>query len=55
MTKRLFARLGTRNDAAVWVCGRLGMRCEAHLVESDLDGAEWSSEYAYAGLAHDLT
>ena len=51
---RLFARLDTRNDASIRVCERLGMRREAHLVENDLDGTDWSSEYVYAVLTREL-
>ncbi|MFI1092381.1 TIGR03086 family metal-binding protein [Streptomyces sp. NPDC020917] len=51
---RLFARLDTRNAASIRVCERLGMRREAHLVENDLDGTDWSSEYVYAALAREL-
>ncbi|WP_069466640.1 GNAT family N-acetyltransferase [Actinacidiphila rubida] len=51
---RLFARLDTRNDASIRLCERLGMRREAHLVENDLDGRHWSSEYVYAILAREL-
>ncbi|QNP74314.1 GNAT family N-acetyltransferase [Streptomyces roseirectus] len=50
---RLFARLDTRNTGSVRVCERLGMRREAHLVENDLDGDEWGSEYVYALLARE--
>ncbi|MBY8881696.1 GNAT family N-acetyltransferase [Streptomyces sp. PLK6-54] len=51
---RLFARLDTRNDASTRVCERLGMRREAHLVENDHDGTDWSSEYVYGILAREL-
>ncbi|MGV9789189.1 TIGR03086 family metal-binding protein [Streptomyces sp. NPDC003435] len=51
---RLFARLDTRNDASIRLCERLGMRREAHFVENDLDGTDWSSEYVYAALAREL-
>jgi hypothetical protein len=30
------------------------MRREAHLVENDLDGDRWGSEYIYAALSADL-
>jgi RimJ/RimL family protein N-acetyltransferase len=53
-THRLFARLDVENTASVGVCERLGMRREAHLVENDLDGDRWGSEYVYAALAHEL-
>lgn len=51
---RLFARLDVENVASVRLCERLGMRREAHLVENDLDGDRWGSEYIYAALAADL-
>lgn len=51
---RLFARLDVENTGSVGLCERLGMRREAHLIENDLDGDRWGSEYIYAALAHDL-
>ncbi|MEU3527939.1 GNAT family N-acetyltransferase [Streptomyces sp. NPDC038707] len=48
---RVFARLDALNTASARVCERLGMRREAHLVENDLDGDRWGSEYVYALLA----
>jgi hypothetical protein len=30
------------------------MRREAHLIDSDLEGTEWSSEYVYAVLADEF-
>ncbi|MEV7415657.1 GNAT family N-acetyltransferase [Streptomyces sp. NPDC089919] len=51
---RLYARLDVENAGSVRVCERLGMRREAHLVENDLDGDRWGSEYVYAALAADL-
>jgi RimJ/RimL family protein N-acetyltransferase len=50
---RVFARLDALNTASARVCERLGMRREAHLVESDLDGDRWGSEYVYAMLARE--
>ncbi|WP_327657654.1 GNAT family N-acetyltransferase [Streptomyces sp. NBC_00483] len=50
---RIFARLDVLNTASVRVCERLGMRREAHLVDNDLDGDRWGSEYVYAVLAHE--
>ncbi|WP_225821711.1 GNAT family N-acetyltransferase [Streptomyces naphthomycinicus] len=50
---RLFARIDVLNTASVRVCERLGMRREAHLVDNDLDGDRWGSEYVYAILAHE--
>lgn len=51
---RLYARLDVENTGSVRVCERLGMRREAHLVENDLDGDRWGSEYIYAALAADI-
>jgi RimJ/RimL family protein N-acetyltransferase len=53
-THRLYARLDVENIGSARVCERLGMRREAHLIENDLDGDRWGSEYVYAALAHDL-
>lgn len=50
---RIFARLDVLNTASVGVCERLGMRREAHLVDNDLDGDRWGSEYIYATLARE--
>jgi len=50
---RLFARLDALNTGSARVCERLGMRREAHLVENDLDGERWGSEYVYATLARE--
>jgi RimJ/RimL family protein N-acetyltransferase len=50
----LFARLDTRNAASIRLCERLAMRREAHLIDSDLEGTEWSSEYVYAVLADEF-
>jgi RimJ/RimL family protein N-acetyltransferase len=51
---RVYARLDVLNTGSVRVCERLGMRREAHLIENDLDGERWGSEYIYAALGHDL-
>lgn len=51
---RLYARLDVENTGSVRVCERLGMRREAHLIENDLDGDRWGSEYIYAALAADI-
>jgi RimJ/RimL family protein N-acetyltransferase len=51
---RVFARLDVENTGSARLCERLGMRREAHLVENDLDGDRWGSEYIYAALAADL-
>ncbi|MCP2164928.1 GNAT family N-acetyltransferase [Goodfellowiella coeruleoviolacea] len=50
---RIFARIDVLNTASVRVCERLGMRREAHLIDNDLDGDRWGSEYIYATLAHE--
>ncbi|MFG3014091.1 GNAT family N-acetyltransferase [Streptomyces cinerochromogenes] len=50
---RVFARLDALNTASAAVCERIGMRREAHLVENDLDGDRWGSEYVYAMLARE--
>ncbi|MGW3075689.1 GNAT family N-acetyltransferase [Kitasatospora sp. NPDC001132] len=50
---RIFARLDVLNTGSMRVCERLGMRREAHLVENDLDGERWGSEYVYATLARE--
>ncbi|MFE4516820.1 GNAT family N-acetyltransferase [Kitasatospora sp. NPDC056783] len=50
---RLFARLDALNTGSARICERLGMRREAHLVENDLDGERWGSEYVYATLARE--
>jgi RimJ/RimL family protein N-acetyltransferase len=42
------------NTGSAWLCERLGMRREAHLIENDLDGERWGSEYIYAALAQEL-
>ncbi|RII20750.1 putative ribosomal N-acetyltransferase YdaF [Streptomyces sp. YIM 130001] len=50
---RIFARLDALNTGSVGVCERLGMRREAHLIESGLDGDRWGSECIYATLARE--
>ena len=49
---RVFARVDEENTPSARVCERLGMRCEARLVESDLrpDDGEWATELNYAIL-----
>ncbi|MGN9843284.1 TIGR03086 family metal-binding protein [Nonomuraea sp. H19] len=51
---RLFARLDAENTGSARLCERLGMRREAHLVENDVDGERWGSEYVYAILAREF-
>lgn len=52
---RVFARIDEENTPSARVCERLGMRCEARLVESDLrpDDGRWATELNYAILAHE--
>jgi uncharacterized protein (TIGR03086 family) len=52
---RLFARLDADNTGSARLCERLGMRREAHLIENDVDGERWGSEYVYAILARQFT
>mgnify|MGYP001604868248 CR=1 FL=1 len=52
---RLFARLDADNERSVLLCGRLGFRREAHLVENDRHpSGAWGSEFVYAALEQDL-
>ncbi|MBO3747030.1 GNAT family N-acetyltransferase [Streptosporangiaceae bacterium NEAU-GS5] len=51
---RLFARLDAENIRSARLCERLGMRREAHLVENDIDGERWGSEYVYAIRAREF-
>lgn len=48
--RRVVGRLDARNAASARVLTRLGMRHEAHLVESELVKGEWSDEDQYAIL-----
>lgn len=48
---RVFARIDAENLASVAVAERLGMRREAHLIESDRFDGRWGSELVYAILA----
>jgi RimJ/RimL family protein N-acetyltransferase len=49
---RIFARVDSENVASANVCRRLGMRQEAHLIESDVREADgvWGSELVFAML-----
>jgi RimJ/RimL family protein N-acetyltransferase len=47
---RISGRLDARNEASARVLERLGMRCEAHLVENELVKGEWTDELVYALL-----
>lgn len=48
---RIYARLDTRNIASARLMERLGMRREAHFLQSDWFKGEWTDEYWYAILA----
>ncbi|WP_338682634.1 GNAT family N-acetyltransferase [Streptomyces acidiscabies] len=52
-THRLYARMDTLNTGSARIAERLGMRREAHLIENDLNGESWGSEYVYAMLARE--
>jgi len=47
---RVVGRLEPRNTASARVLERLGMRCEAHLIENEFVKGEWQSELIYALL-----
>ena len=47
---RVIGRCEARNAASAAVLERLGMRCEAHLVENEWVKGEWQSELVYALL-----
>lgn len=47
---RVFARLDARNAASARVLDKLGMRREAHFVESEFVRGEWRSQLVYALL-----
>ncbi|MGC2192294.1 MAG: GNAT family protein [Candidatus Dormiibacterota bacterium] len=48
---RIVGRLDARNLASARLLQRLGMRCEAHLVENEYVKGEWTDEAVYALLA----
>lgn len=50
---RVIGRVESRNSASCRVLERLGMRREAHFVESERIKGEWQSEYTYAMLARE--
>ncbi len=50
---RVCASVEPRNAASVRVLERLGMRKEAHLIETEFVKGEWSSEAIYAILARE--
>lgn len=45
---RIFARLDSQNVGSVGIVERLGLRCEAHLIENDRFNGVWGDEYIYA-------
>jgi RimJ/RimL family protein N-acetyltransferase len=47
---RIIGRTEARNEASARVLERLGMRCEAHLIENEWVKGEWQSELVYAIL-----
>ena len=47
---RVVGRTEAHNTASVRVLEKLGMRCEAHLVENEWVKGEWQSELVYAIL-----
>ncbi len=47
---RVIGRAEARNVASARVLEKLGMRCEAHLVENEWVKGEWQSELVYALL-----
>ena len=47
---RVIGRTEARNAASARVLEKLGMRCEAHLVENEWVKGEWQSELVYAIL-----
>jgi RimJ/RimL family protein N-acetyltransferase len=47
---RIIGRCEARNAASAGLMTRLGMRCEAHLVENEWVKGEWQSELVYAML-----
>jgi RimJ/RimL family protein N-acetyltransferase len=48
---RIIGRCDPRNEPSVGVLRRLGMRCEAHFVHSEMFKREWGDELVYAMLA----
>ncbi|GAB4059501.1 GNAT family N-acetyltransferase [Catellatospora paridis] len=50
---RVFARCHGRNEASARLMSRLGMRQEAHNVESYLFGGEWADQLVFAVLARE--
>lgn len=50
---RVIGRTEARNAGSERVLEKLGMRCEAHLVENEWVKGEWQSELIYAMLAQE--
>jgi RimJ/RimL family protein N-acetyltransferase len=50
---RVEGRLDARNERSARVLERLGMRCQAHLVENELVKGEWTDELIFAVLDRD--
>jgi RimJ/RimL family protein N-acetyltransferase len=50
---RVYARCHSRNDASARLMTRLGMRQEAHHVESFLFRGEWADRLVFAVLARE--
>ena len=50
---RVYARCHSRNDASARLMTRLGMRQEAHHVESYLFRGEWADQLVFAVLARE--
>lgn len=50
---RIFGRCDARNAGSFGLMERLGMRREAHFIESELVKGEWTSNYVYAILARE--
>ena len=48
--RRIIGRLDARNAASARVLERLGMRREAHFVESEFVKGQWTDEVVYAML-----
>ena len=51
--RRVIARIDDRNTASGAVLRRIGMRQEAHLIETELFKGEWTSEIDFAILDHE--
>jgi RimJ/RimL family protein N-acetyltransferase len=47
---RIYGRCDARNRPSARLMERLGMRCEAHMLENEVFKGEWSDELVYAML-----